>query len=576
MALLLKRTAGMQRKLGLRLSQTAGTMLNRAPSTRYGAVKAGHLAMTSGIRFKSTTTTTTDQTGTVGSIPLVAKTLGNSTEISADGQTHITTLANGVRLVSEANPGHFTALGVYVDAGSRYENSETAGFGHLMDRLAFRNSKNYSSAESMEVIEKLGGSMLCSSSRECIMYQAAVFPHDVGRAMGLLADTTLRPRFLEEDLEELRHTVPWELQDFVGKPDMFLPEKLHQVAYTGTLGNPLLCSPEQLERATVGSLEAYHRTWYRPERIVVAAVGMEHEEFVRLCLDNGFGDLAAKDEPSANAVESPAESQTNESSRSWFNRMLNSSSGAAISTTAISTPSFRAPAIYQGGKWLEEDASAEFTQVYMGFKSAGIDDEKALYTYAALQMLLGGGGSFSAGGPGKGMYSRLYTRVLNQHAWIESCVAFHHCYTDSGIFGISASCRPRNEHALMDVMAAELEAVAQGRLSGRNTGRMPYASQEGPTALEIRRAKNQLKSNLLMNLESRMVQLEDLGRQIQVAGRKVPAADMADHIENISQSDIASAAANLLKNPVTLLVQGKTKGVNKFFPKVAASHGISV
>lgn len=27
-----------------------------------------------------------------------------------------------------------------------------------------------------------------------------------------------------------------------------------------------------------------------------------------------------------------------------------------------------------------------------------------------LNTLLGGGGSFSAGGPGKGMYSRLYTR----------------------------------------------------------------------------------------------------------------------------------------------------------------------
>ena len=28
--------------------------------------------------------------------------------------------------------------------------------------------------------------------------------------------------------------------------------------------------------------------------------------------------------------------------------------------------------------------------------------------------MMGGGGSFSAGGPGKGMYTRLYTRVLNK------------------------------------------------------------------------------------------------------------------------------------------------------------------
>lgn len=32
-----------------------------------------------------------------------------------------------------------------------------------------------------------------------------------------------------------------------------------------------------------------------------------------------------------------------------------------------------------------------------------------------LNMMMGGGGSFSAGGPGKGMYTRLYTNVLNRY-----------------------------------------------------------------------------------------------------------------------------------------------------------------
>jgi mitochondrial-processing peptidase subunit alpha len=37
-----------------------------------------------------------------------------------------------------------------------------------------------------------------------------------------------------------------------------------------------------------------------------------------------------------------------------------------------------------------------------------------VYAVAVLQTLLGGGGSFSAGGPGKGMYARYYTEVLNR------------------------------------------------------------------------------------------------------------------------------------------------------------------
>lgn len=37
-----------------------------------------------------------------------------------------------------------------------------------------------------------------------------------------------------------------------------------------------------------------------------------------------------------------------------------------------------------------------------------------LVPMCVLQILLGGGNSFSAGGPGKGMYSRLYRELLNK------------------------------------------------------------------------------------------------------------------------------------------------------------------
>lgn len=37
-----------------------------------------------------------------------------------------------------------------------------------------------------------------------------------------------------------------------------------------------------------------------------------------------------------------------------------------------------------------------------------------LVPMCVLQILLGGGNSFSAGGPGKGMYSRLYREILNK------------------------------------------------------------------------------------------------------------------------------------------------------------------
>src|SRR6201985_1371914 len=95
----------------------------------------------------------------------------------------------------------------------------------------------------------------------------------------------------------------------------------------------------------------------------------------------------------------------------------------------------------------------------LGFEGASLDHPDFV-PFCVLNSLMGGGGSFSAGGPGKGMYTRLYTDVLNQHGWVESCVAFNHSYTDSGLFGIAASCTPQTAPNMLDVMCRELSSLA--------------------------------------------------------------------------------------------------------------------
>lgn len=123
-----------------------------------------------------------------------------------------------------------------------------------------------------------------------------------------------------------------------------------------------------------------------------------------------------------------------------------------------------------------------------------------------LNLMMGGGGSFSAGGPGKGMYTRLYTNVLNRHHWMYSATAYNHSYADSGIFCIHASAPPQHVRGTVEVITRELVAMAAQ-----------------PGTEELRRAKTQLQSMLLMNLEARPVVFEDIGRQVLATGaRKKP------------------------------------------------------
>ena len=83
----------------------------------------------------------------------------------------------------------------------------------------------------------------------------------------------------------------------------------------------------------------------------------------------------------------------------------------------------------------------ELAHVSLGLESTSFTDPD-FFAFAVLNALMGGGGSFSAGGPGKGMYSRLYLNVLNRYHWIYACTAFNHSYIDSGIFCINASSHP--------------------------------------------------------------------------------------------------------------------------------------
>jgi processing peptidase subunit alpha len=60
--------------------------------------------------------------------------------------TRVTQLNNGLKVATEDLPGHFMAVGIYVDAGTRNESSgqdgrvSTEGVAHLLDRMAFKVS----------------------------------------------------------------------------------------------------------------------------------------------------------------------------------------------------------------------------------------------------------------------------------------------------------------------------------------------------------------------------------------------------------------------------------------------------
>ncbi|KAJ5677057.1 Mitochondrial-processing peptidase subunit alpha [Penicillium maclennaniae] len=516
----------------------------------------------------------------------------------------ITTLPNGLRVATESLPGPFAGVGVYVDAGSRYEDASLRGVSHIMDRLAFKSTTSHTGDEMLEVLESLGGNIQCASSRESLMYQSASFNSAVPTTLGLLAETIRDPLITEEEVLQQLAVAEYEIGEIWAKPELILPELVHMTAYKdNTLGNPLLCPSERLGEINKSVVERYREVFFNPDRMVVAFAGVPHAEAIKLT-EQYFGDMKASEQskgpvlsgsgidttlsdsthaanegqvptvPSftpSSTVSSPAASHSTNSSilsKLPFLKKLSTSSQYNATVEPLhpsliepSALDLRRPAHYTGGfvalPPIPPPANPmlpRLSHIHLAFEALPISSPD-IYALATLQTLLGGGGSFSAGGPGKGMYSRLYTNVLNQHGWVESCIAFNHSYTDSGIFGISASCSPTRTTEMLEVMCRELQSLTL------DTGYTSLQTQE------VNRAKNQLRSSLLMNLESRMVELEDLGRQVQVHGRKVGVKEMCDKIDALTIHDLRRVASQVFGGHV----QNNGKGTGK--PTVVLQEG---
>jgi len=423
------------------------------------------------------------------------------------------------------------------------------------------------------------------------MYQAATFNSAVPTTIALLAETIRDAKVTEDEVMRQLETADYEIGEIWSKPDLILPELVHMAAYKdNTLGNPLLCPKERLESINKRTVEAYRKAFFKAERIVVAFAGVEHAEAVKLA-EQYFGDMEAN--PSIRATPSAVQSETLEPpyppfgsppqgksrlmSRIPFlkNISTSASNNAAVSpldpSRIVPHPLDRpvdisSPSRYTGGFLTlpsipipPSPALPRISHIHLAFESLPIGSD-SIYALATLQTLLGGGGSFSAGGPGKGMYSRLYTNVLNQYGWVENCMSFNHAYTDSGIFGISAACGTQYTMRMLDVMCRELSNLGAETGFGRLT------------EVEVKRAKNQLKSSLLMNLESRMVELEDLGRQVQVHGRKLGVKEMIARIDAVTIPELRAVARQVfggeIKNagqgsgaPTVVVQQGEEEGV---------------
>jgi predicted Zn-dependent peptidase len=174
------------------------------------------------------------------------------------------------------------------------------------------------------------------------------------------------------------------------------------------------------------------------------------------------------------------------------------------------------PAGFIGGARIE---TRDLEQVHIALAMQGLPQrDPNLFSLQVFTSVLGGG-----------MSSRLFQEVREQRGLCYAIYAFHSPYSDTGTFGLYAGTDAADVAELMRVVVGEIGAAA-----------------ESINAVEVERAKAQMKTGLLMALESSGARAEQLARQLLYWGRPIPLEELVAKIEAVTVESTRAAGRALI------------------------------
>lgn len=127
---------------------------------------------------------------------------------------------------------------------------------------------------------------------------------------------------------------------------------------------------------------------------------------------------------------------------------------------------------------------------------------------------------------GAGMSSRLFQKVREEHGLCYSVYSFCTNYIGAGIIGIYVGLSPESEQKAITLIREILEEI----------------KEKGVTTEELRRTREQLKSTLLMGMESTSSRMNVIARNEMIYGREVSEDELIEGIDSVNSEDVQALA----------------------------------
>ena len=188
-------------------------------------------------------------------------------------------------------------------------------------------------------------------------------------------------------------------------------------------------------------------------------------------------------------------------------------------------------AIYEGGDY-RRIRDLEQAHLVIGFNSVGVHDPD-FYAISVAASVLGGG-----------MSSRLFQEIREKRGLVYSIYGFNSAYSDVGLFGIYAG---TNESGLLDLIPHLCDELLK--------------SSESIRERELECARAQIRTGIVMSLESTAARAEQIARQVALFGRSISIEEILTKVDALTCADIECAIKRLLSSSPTVAALGPVQNL---------------
>ncbi|ESO02918.1 hypothetical protein HELRODRAFT_185681 [Helobdella robusta] len=374
-------------------------------------------------------------------------------------------------VASEDSGAPTATVGIWIDAGSRFENEKNNGVAHFLEHMAFKGTKKRSQIDLELEVENLGAHLNAYTSREQTVYYAKCFSKDLETAVEILADINQNSLLREPEIERERGVILREMQEVETNLQEVVFDHLHATAFKNSpLGRTILGPVENIKTINREDLLNYISTHYKGSRMVLAAAGgVEHEHLVSLA-DKYFGKL------------SPSHDE-------------------GLSFAKCS---------FTGGEIRVRDNGMPLAHMALAVEGAGWTDPSNIALMVANTLI----GSYDRS-VGPNMASMLGQECA-QFNLCHSFQSFNTCYTDTGLWGMYFVVEEDQVEAMLRSVQAEWLRLCTNI-----------------TDEEVTRSRNHLLANMLLMLDGSTPICEDIGRQMLCYRRRIPPPELQARIEAV-------------------------------------------